>query len=178
MNPSQLTEISIAICNTIDHLCSDLPEPTRTALQAHLDVLLKAELQALTRQAPDADLTEKTGVTLTVDTSDLHAELCRIQATILELKADRATGRVSLADVVKDPLGRTYIAPRKDAIWYPDDSGEWVEGHPRDLPRGALVSEYLYETERETRKYEKPLPEKASHLYARNNIIAYKVVKP
>lgn len=77
---------------------------------------------------------------------------------------------------------RSYPLPFGQALqeptpWYPDDSGEWVEGHPRDLPPGSLVSEYLYETERETRTYERPIPEQASHLYARG-IVAYKVVKP
>lgn len=118
----------------------------------------------------------KPGVTLTVDTSDLHAELCRIQATILELKAD----------AVKDPLGRTYIDPRKDAPWYPDDSGEWVEVPDdcmaRPVPEDTVVG-YLLRREREWKDY-CAYPNTASDVCwgldpeENGRIVAYKVVKP
>lgn len=191
MNLELTTTIRTAINNTLSSLRppvsgTHLPEATRAALQTHLDALLKAELQALTSPAPDADLTEKISATLTVDTSDLHAELCRIQAAILERKADRATGRASLADVIKDPLGRTYIDPRKDALWYPDDSGEWVEV-PDDcvtcpVPEDTVVG-YLLRMERENKAYvddTSPVDALNWGLHQKENgrIVAYKVVKP
>lgn len=116
----------------------------------------------------------KPGVTLTAGASDLHAELCRIQAAILELKVGRATGCVNLADVVKD------------TPWYPDDSGEWVEV-PDDctvcpLPDGTFVH-YLLRIEREGKDYadySSPAAELCWDLEPEDTcrIVAYKVVKP
>jgi hypothetical protein len=58
------TNIRTAINNTLSYLRppvmgSHLPEATRTALQAHLDALLKEELRALTGQAPEGVLAGK-----------------------------------------------------------------------------------------------------------------------
>lgn len=229
VNLELTTTIRTAINNTLSSLRppvsgTHLPEPARTALQTHLDALLKEELQALTGQASHTPLYErlwcqatrdldaamdlvqrnseffgaqvgddkikvigeffikwapvmmKPGVTLTVDTRDLHAELCRIQATILERKAD----------VVKDPLGRTYIDPRKDALWYPDDSGEWVEVSDDcmacPVPEDTVVG-YLLRREREWKDY-CAYPNTASDVCwdldpeENERIVAYKVVKP
>ena len=80
-----------------------------------------------------------------------------------------------------DALDRQWVDPRKDlepTPWYPDDSGEWVEGHPRDLPPETVMSGWLFDTEREGKNYigsiglwhARDLPSKA--------IVAYKVVKP
>ena len=58
VNLDQITAIRIAIRDTTGAIARrETPEPTRTALQAHLDVLLKEELRALTGQAPEGNLT-------------------------------------------------------------------------------------------------------------------------
>ena len=58
MNLDQTTAIRIAIRDTTGAIArQETPEPTRTALQAHLDALLKEELRALTGQAPEGNLT-------------------------------------------------------------------------------------------------------------------------
>ena len=57
MNLEQLTEIRTSIDNAIAHLRRDCHEDSRTALQTHLNALLKEELRALTGQAPEGNLT-------------------------------------------------------------------------------------------------------------------------
>lgn len=61
MNLELATRIRAAINDTVSSLrpAPGFPEPTRTALQTHLDALLKAELRALIGQAMVADFTEK-----------------------------------------------------------------------------------------------------------------------
>lgn len=163
MNPSQLTEISIAICNTIDHLRGDLPEPTRTALQTHLNALLKEELRALTGQAPEGNLVAEY----------VQAELERVKGA---LQRD-------------DALGRAWVDPRKDSEptpWYPDDSGEWVEvaADSTEPPVAeAVLIDYLLLGERARKGYT-PAMENAGALnwtFEANDsarIVAYKVVEP
>ena len=52
MNLDQTTAIRIAIRDTVGAIArQETPESTRTALQAHLDALLKEELRALTGKA-------------------------------------------------------------------------------------------------------------------------------
>ena len=81
---------------------------------------------------------------------------------------------------------RTYIDPRKDALWYPDDSGEWVEV-PDDcmacpVPEDTVVG-YLLRREREWKDY-CAYPNTASDVCwdldpeENERIVAYKVVKP
>lgn len=162
MNLDQLSEIRASIGATIEDLRTELPEATRTALQAHLDALLKEELLALTWQAPEG---EKTSISTAVDTNDLRAELTRIQGAIAELKVAK------------------YGEPTP---WYPDDSGEWVEV-PDDctvcpLPDGTFVH-YLLRSEREGKDYaaySNPADELNWDLEPEENgrIVAYKVVKP
>lgn len=137
MNHDRLTHIRASIGATIEDLRTELPEAALTALQAHLDALLKEELRALTGQALMADFTDKFAA---------------------------------------------YIDPRKDpepTPWYPDDSGDWVEGHPRDLPPDTPVFAWLYVKERNG-KYYRPSPEpmRARDLSVVTEIVAYKVVKP
>ena len=56
MNLDQTTAIRIAIRDTTGAIArQETPEPTRTALQTHLDALLKEELRALTGQALEVD---------------------------------------------------------------------------------------------------------------------------
>lgn len=155
MNLEQLTEIRTSIDNAIAHLRRDCHEDTRTALQTHLDALLKEELRALTGQALDVDFVAEYG----------QAELGCIKGALQR----------------GDPLGRTYIDPRKEsepALWYPDDSGEWMEGHPRDLPPDTLMAGWLFMAEREAKNY--TIPESCWTAKALTNpdIVAYKVVKP
>lgn len=145
MNLEKSAAIRIAINDTLNQLRppvmgNGIPEPARTALQTHLDALLKEELRALTGQALEGDLA----------------------AEFAESEQTRAK----------------CAALRQDTPWYPDDSGEWVEGHPRDLPPETVMSGWLFDTEREGKNYIGPtglwhardLPSKA--------IVAYKVVKP
>ena len=78
---------------------------------------------------------------------------------------------------------RSYPLPFGQALqeptpWYPDDSGEWVEGHPRDLPPDTLMAGWLVMAEREAKSYtilESVWPAKE---LTSPNIVAYKVVKP
>lgn len=71
------------------------------------------------------------------------------------------------------------IGPAPAALWYPDDSGEWVEGHPNTLPGKTVVSDFMYAFERENRNYTKPsTPCPAQNLRTVGSIVAYKVVKP
>lgn len=167
MNLDQTAAIRIAICETVNQLrppvmCASLPELTRTALQAHLDALLKAELQALTGQAQGG---EKTSISIAAATNDLQAELTRIQGAIAELRVAK------------------YGEPTP---WYPDDSGEWVEV-PDDrrtcpLPPATPI-DVLCRKERVNKKwntcagfaggFEWNVPPESSP-----RIVAYKVVKP
>ena len=142
MNLDQTTAIRIAIRDTTGAIArQETPEPTRTALQAHLDALLKEELRALTGQAREVDLA----------------------AEFAESEQTRAK----------------CAALRQDTPWYPDDSGEWVEGHPRDLPPETEVSGFMYLFERKNQKYTKPSgPRLARNLRTVDSIVAYKVVKP
>ena len=62
MNLEQSAAIRIAINDTLNQLLPPVmgaghSEPTRTALQTHLDALLKEELRALTGQTLEVDLT-------------------------------------------------------------------------------------------------------------------------
>ena len=143
MNLEQLTEIRTSIDNAIAHLRRDCHEDTRTALQTHLDALLKEELRALTGQALEGDL------------AGFAAQ---------NEKFAQDTG------LRKDP--------EPPAPWYPDDSGEWVEGHPRDLPPETVMSGWLFDTEREGKNHSRS----TGLWYARDltpkAIVAYKVVKP
>lgn len=167
MNFELATNIRTAINNTLSYLRppvmgSHLPEATRTALQAHLDALLKAELKALTGQALEG---EKTSISIAVDTNDLHAELTRIQGAIAELRVAK------------------YGGPTP---WYPDDSGEWVEVSDDctacPIPDGTFVH-YLLRSEREGKDYadySNPADELNWDLEPGEDgrIVAYKVVKP
>lgn len=56
MNFELATNIRTAINDTVSSLRAEPREATRTALQSHLDALLKEELRALTVQAPEGDL--------------------------------------------------------------------------------------------------------------------------
>ena len=153
MNLDQLSEIRISIGNTIDHIRADPPEPTCTALQNHLESLLKEELRALTGQALDGESHVK--LNLTLDTTDLRAELARLQARLAALKAEKHT-----------------------TPWYPDDSGEWVEGHPRELPPETVMSGWLLDTEREGKNYRESNGLWHARDLTSKAIVAYKVVKP
>ena len=146
MNLDQTTAIRIAIRDTLNQLRPPVmgaghSEPTRTALQTHLDALLKEELRALTGQALEVDLA----------------------AEFAESEQTRAK----------------CAALRQDTPWYPDDSGEWVEGHPRDLPPTTDIADWLYRGERERRNYcQSACSESAGYLSRMSRIVAYKVVTP
>ena len=155
MNLEQLTEIRTSIDNAIAHLRRDCHEDTRTALQTHLDALLKEELRALTGQALEVDFVAE-----------------YVQAELGCIKGALQRG---------DPLGRTHIDPRKDpepTAWYPDDSGEWVEGHPRDLPPDTLMAGWLFMAERDAKNYTIPESGWTAKALTNPDIVAYKVVKP
>jgi hypothetical protein len=170
VNLELATAVRTAIDNTLSALRppvmgAHLPDATRTALQTHLDALLKAELQALTGQAREGDL---------------YGKFVQQFAAYIDPRkdpvpdADRATGRVNLAEVVKD------------TPWYPDDSGEWVEV-PDDctvcpLPTTSII-EILWLEERAAKKW-RPSPAIARGFHwneppdSDQRIVAYKVVKP
>lgn len=160
MNLELTTTIRTAINNTLSALRppvmgAHLPEATRAALQTHLDALLKAELRALTGQALEGNLVAEY----------VQAELGRVKGAL-----QRA-----------DALYRQWVDPRKDpepTPWYPDDSGEWVEGHPRDLPPDTLMAGWLVMAEREAKSYTIPESGWPAKALTNQNIVAYKVVKP
>lgn len=139
MNIEQLTEIRTSIDNAIAHLRRDC-HSSRTALQTHLNALLKEELRALTGQAREGDLA----------------------AEFAESEQTRAK----------------CAALRQDTPWYPDDSGEWVEGHPRDLPPETVMSGWLFDTEREGKNYIGSTGLWHARDLTSKTIVAYKVVKP
>lgn len=67
-----------------------------------------------------------------------------------------------------------------DDLWYPDDSGEWVDvemgkGKPNDLPCCCII-EVLLNSERENKHYIYPSTDKAGD-WNFNDIVAYKKVK-
>ena len=142
MNLDQTTAIRIAIRDTTGAIArQETPEPTRTALQAHLDALLKEELRALTGQA----------------------------------LAGNSVGFAAQNEKFAQDMGL-----RKDpqpAPWYPDDPGDWVEGHPRDLPPDTLMAGWLFMAEREAKNYTIPEGGWAAKELTNPNIVAYKVVK-
>ena len=85
MNLDQITAIRIAIRDTTGAIARrETPEPTRTALQAHLDVLLKEELRALTGQAPEGNLT----VNSDDDWVDLPGPLIHVSKVVIARTAD------------------------------------------------------------------------------------------
>ena len=154
MNIEQLTEIRTSIDNAIAHLRRDC-HSSRTALQTHLNALLKEELRALTGQAREGDLVA----------GYVQAELGRVKGAL-----QRA-----------DALDRQWVDPRKDlepTPWYPDDSGEWVEGHPRDLPPDTLMVGWMFMAEREAKSYAIPESGWPAKALTNQNIVAYRVVKP
>ena len=58
--------------------------------------------------------------------------------------------------------------------WYPDDSGEWVEG---ELPKGIMSKgEVLFDSERDQEIYEESVVS-LSNWVGDSDIVAYKVVK-
>lgn len=206
MNLELASRIRAAINDTVSSLrpAPGFPPETHATLQTHLDALLKTELQALTGQAPEADLADTSGYAT-----------CRSAAvSTLRNMGYVWRGGVLWAPPIgevpsrftADPLGRTHIDPRKDPVpdadraagrvnladvvkdtpWYPDDSGDWVEV-PDDcttcpVPDDTHIN-YLLRQEREEQKYHEYRyvahrlnwrlhPEKSTR------IVAYKVVKP
>ena len=167
MNLELASRIREAINDTVSSLrpAPGFPEPTRTALQTHLDALLKEEMRALTGQAPEGNLVAEY----------VQAELGRVKGA---LQRD-------------DALGRAWVDPRKDSEptpWYPDDSGEWLEVADVCTCRPFLLGEnaevnYMYQGERERRSVNLVADlacglnwsEKPGSEY---RIVAYKVVKP
>lgn len=154
MNLELADRIRAAIRDTTGAIAhQETPYPTRTALQAHLDALLKEELRALTGQAPDGNLAGKLNLTVELNAAQAQDELARLREKVNAL--------------------------RGPTPWYPDDSGDWVEGHPRDLPADTIVADWLYREERECRSYcRAAITETAGYLAHQTHIVAYKVVKP
>ena len=74
--------------------------------------------------------------------------------------------------------GNLTDKPGEPTLWYPDDSGEWVEGHPRDLPPDTLMAGWLFMAEREAKNYTIPESAWPAKELTNPNIVAYKVVKP
>jgi hypothetical protein len=95
-------------------------------------------------------------IDLKMDASGVQAELARIQGALAELRVAQ------------------YGEP---TLWYPDDSGEWVECACRDMPvPPSTVVEILTEGERAKRRYVRGSASAASLSW--EIIVAYKVVKP
>lgn len=114
----------------------------------------------------------------------------RIGNVSYTVRGSDTDGVLSLIERLQgDPLGRTYIDPRKDhesTPWYPDDSGEWVE-----VPNDCMTSPVSAGTEVEVllrrERHEKswtPCRGSAADFYWKLlenddiRIVAYKVVKP
>ena len=129
----------------------------------HIRASIGATIEYLRTELPDAALTA------------LQAHLYALLKE--ELRA--LTGQALMADFT-DKFA-AYIDPRKDpepTPWYPDGSGEWVEGHPRDLPPGTPMAGWLFHQERENQAYAIPEPGWTAGELRNPNIVAYKVGKP
>lgn len=159
MNLEQLTEIRTSIDNAIAHLRCDCHEDIRTALQTHLDALLKEELRALTGQALEGDLVAEY----------VQAELGRVKGA---LQRD-------------DAPGRAWVDPRKDSEptpWYPYASGDWVEvpkgSKSRPAPLASDTRVYTLGTRERQEKHWSGTSSGAADDWDWATIVAYKVVKP
>ena len=113
-------------------------------------------------------------------TYEVHFQLADAQYTVRGPDID---GVLALIQGVQraDALDRQWVDPRKDpepTPWYPDDSGEWMEGHPRDLPPDTLMAGWLFMAERDAKNYTIPESGWAAKELTNPDIVAYKVVKP
>ncbi len=70
----------------------------------------------------------------------------------------------------------------EQSLWYPDKSGDWIEGSLRGLPNETLISEWLYAVERSEERYTRPVgPVRAAGIPGDTgplSVVAYKLVKP
>lgn len=90
--------------------------------------------------------------------------------------APEQLARFAAAVAAKAPGIKTRgIDPPKP--WYPDDSGEWEEGHPRDLPPHTEISDFLYAFERKNQEHVALPLACFVHNLTSVDIVAYKVVK-
>ena len=103
MNLELASRIRAAIKDTVSHLrpAPGFPEPTRTALQAHLDALLKEELRALTGQAPEGNLT----VNSDDDWVDLPGPPIHVSKVVIARTADGTVlGPIPIGYLDTEPL--------------------------------------------------------------------------
>ena len=105
MNLDQTTAIRIAIRDTTGAIArQETPEPTRTALQAHLDALLKEELRALTGQAPEGNLTVNSDDDW-VDLLDLLGPPIHVSKVVIARTADGTVlGPIPIGYLDTEPL--------------------------------------------------------------------------
>ena len=206
MNLDQLTaRIRTAIECTTNQLRPPvmgpgLPESTRTALQVHLDALLKEELRALTGQAPEGDLAgfaeqnEKFAQDMGLRkdpeppiyenlwlqaTSDLNAAMGLVQQNQEFFGAQCGDDKIKVIGEFFVKWAALMMEPKADTTpWYPDDSGDWVEGHPRELPPNTPMAGWLFRSERDNKAYPTPESDWTAGELRNRNIVAYKVVKP
>lgn len=190
MNQEVAACIRIAISDTINHLRPPvmgvgLPEPIRTALQAHLDSLLKAEREALTQQAEISESSESVSskdpgqstyerIWLQA-TKDLEGAMALVQNNSEFFGARCGDDKIK---VISEFFAKWAAEKLQAAPWYPDDSGDWVEGHPRDLPPDTPMAGWLYKEEREKKNYEAPGGFWLASELTHDDIVAYKVAKP
>lgn len=201
MNLDQTTAIRIAIRDTTGAIArQETPEPTRTALQAHLDALLKEELRALTGQALEGNLAgfaeqnEKFAQNMGLRkdpeppiyeslwlqaTSDLNAAMDLVQQNQEFFGAQCGDDKIKVIGEFFVKWAAVMVEPKAATTpWYPDDSGDWVEGHPRDLPPYTPMAGWLFRRERENKAYTIPESGWPAGSLDSPNIVAYKVVKP
>ena len=190
MNLDQTTAIRIAIRDTTGAIArQETPEPTRTALQAYLDALLKEELRALTGQALAGNLAgfaeqnEKFAQDMGLRkdpeppiyenlwlqaTNDLNAAMDLVQQNQEFFGAQCGDDKIKVIGefFVKWAAVMMMKPEATHAPWYPDNSGAWVEVSDDRMAcpvAETMLIDYLLLGER-TRQSHTPTPQNASEL--------------
>ena len=200
-NPQRAEALRSAIHSTLDWLRIHSGD-TATLLTEHLALLQEAELIYLTdafvgegeeqigaeseRVLPDLNEFAARNEKFAKDNGlrgDPHAELRKTWAPGQRWQC-RTHGEDEWVEFTETPKWHPGLRYRRhpDDIdpskpWYPDDSGEWAEGHPRGLPPHTEISDFLYAFERKNQKHVALTRACFAHNLTSVAIVAYKVVK-
>lgn len=150
MNLELADRIRAAINDTANGLTHSPPGPLRSAMQAHLDALLKEELRALTGQAPEgvlagfAEQNEKFAQDMGLRkdpeppiyenlwlqaTSDLNAAMDLVQQNQEFFGAQCGDDKIKVIGEFFVKWAAVMMEPKAGTTpWYPDDSGDWAGG--------------------------------------------------